>query len=213
MKYWTPVELLRILAEAKKVSCRNHLLILLAYQHGLRATELCRLTLKNVSNGRIDCRRLKGSLHTDQPLESNSNILLDEKRALQAYLRERGNSSEPFLFLGRVSQAARERWAGRRRSTLPERQLTTTPVTGISRFTVTDVFEDAGMRAGIERGRRKPHAAKHTLGKTMYLANVSLLEMRLRLGHQDIKSTSHYVELSQDEVANRVRGKMAAIFA
>ncbi|MGB7729586.1 MAG: tyrosine-type recombinase/integrase [Candidatus Acidiferrum sp.] len=45
MKYWTPDELLRILAEAKKVSARNHLVVLLAYKFGLRATELCRLTV------------------------------------------------------------------------------------------------------------------------------------------------------------------------
>src|SRR5258707_578691 len=102
MKYWQPNELLAVLAEAKKKSARNHLIILLAYKHGLRATEVCRLKLEDVQDGRIDVKRLKGSLHTNRPLESDDNALLDEKRSLTAYMREREDIGSVFLFTSRL---------------------------------------------------------------------------------------------------------------
>jgi hypothetical protein len=89
-------------------------------------------------NGRLDCKRLKGSLHTNRPLESDENILLDEKRALLAWLRERGDVGSPALFTSRLGN-------------------------GMTRWAIRDIFEDAAFAAGLERGRRHPHCAKHTL--------------------------------------------------
>ena len=51
IKYWTPGELLNVLSEAKEVSARNHLIVLLGYKHGLRASEIARLRVKDVANG------------------------------------------------------------------------------------------------------------------------------------------------------------------
>src|SRR5450432_933605 len=212
MKYWTPEELLRILDEAKKVSARNHLCVLLAYKFGLRATELCRLTVKDVQHGRIRTKRLKNSIPLDRPLESHENILLDEKRAISAWLKERGGEG-PWLLTGRVSQSARERMAAARTSTKEARSLEVTPVTGISRFTITDIFEDACFRAGIEVARRSPHKAKHTLGRHAHDAGVDVFELRQLLGHRDIKSTSYYVEITQDEAHAKAKSAMASLFA
>src|SRR5580658_5263690 len=114
LKHWTPEELLNVLGEARKVSARNHLIVLLGYKHGLRASEIARLRVRDVANGRLDCKRLKGSLHTNRPLESNDNVLLDEKRALVAYLSERPTDESPFLFVSRLSVKARERAAALR---------------------------------------------------------------------------------------------------
>lgn len=212
MKYWQPKELLAVLFEAKKVSARNHLIVLLAYKHGLRASEICRLTLRDVQDGRLDCKRLKGSLHTNRPLESDTNILLDEKRALTAWLRER-DSDDLFLFTGRTGLTARQRMAANRTSDKAERQLDNTPVTGITRFTVTDIFEDACFKAGIERGRRNPHLAKHTLGALAYRAGVDIVALQQLLGHRDPKATLSYTHLTQDEAHAKARSAMAAVFA
>lgn len=48
-------------------------MILLAYRHGLRASEVCGLRLAdvNMKDGAISIRRLKGSLRTGQPLYSH----------------------------------------------------------------------------------------------------------------------------------------------
>lgn len=188
MKYWQPNELLSVLEQARNKSTRNHLMVLLAYKHGLRATELCLLKLDDVADGRLDCKRLKGSLHTNRPLESDANPLLDEKRALSAYLRERQDTGSMFLFVSRLGG-------------------------GMTRDAVADIFEDACMRAGIERGRRNPHMAKHTLGSLAYRAGVGLLDLQQLLGHKDIKATSMYTHVTQDEAHTVARSKMASVFA
>ncbi len=188
MKYWQAAELLRVLEQAKKKSVRNHCLILLAYKHGLRATELCHLKITDVADGRLDCKRLKGSLHTNRPLESDQNPLLDEKRALAAWLREREDLGSVFLFTSRLGG-------------------------GMTRDAVGDIFEDAAMRAGIERGRRCPKTAKHTLGALAHRSGVGLLDLQQLLGHRDIKATSVYAGVTQDEAHVKAKSAMSAIFA
>lgn len=211
MKYWTAAELLSVLAAARETSPRNHLVVLLAYKHGLRASEVCRLTLRDVRHGRLDCQRLKGSLHTNRPLESDSNPLLDEKRALAAWLLERGNDSSPFLFTSRLRPEARQRYADSRTADVPGREKSR-PVTGISRDTVGDIFEDAAERGGIEPGRRGPHTAKHTLGALAYRAGVDTFALQQLLGHKDAKATAIYAGVTQDEAHLKMRAAMANVF-
>jgi type 1 fimbriae regulatory protein FimB len=188
MKYWKPNELLDVLSEARKVSNRNHLLVLLAYKHGLRASEVCALRLRDIAHGRLDCQRLKGSLHTNRPLESDSNILLDEKRALASYMAERGDVETDVLFVSRLGK-------------------------GMTRRAVYDIFEDATFSAGIEPGRRNPHCAKHTLGALAYRAGVDTFALQQLLGHRDAKATAIYAGVTQDEAHDKARSAMSAIFA
>jgi len=70
----TPQEMLDLLKAARKRSTRDWTMILLAYRHGLRASEVCGIKLADVDlkSGSISIRRLKGSLHTIQPLLSRS---------------------------------------------------------------------------------------------------------------------------------------------
>src|SRR5260370_32364132 len=84
MKYLKPHELLKVLAEAKRHGVRELAMFCLAYHHGLRASEICKLLLTDIKDGAIDVRRLKNSLHTIQPLKSHDNPWLDEKRVLSA---------------------------------------------------------------------------------------------------------------------------------
>jgi integrase len=187
VKYWQPQELLKILANARRESVRNHLIVLLAYKHGLRASELAALRVRDVQNGRLDCKRLKGSLHTNRPLESDPNPLLDEVGTLQAYLRER-DGEDDRLFVSRLGK-------------------------GMTRRAIYDVFEDATFRAGIEPGRRNPHCAKHTLGALAYRAGVDTFALQQLLGHRDAKATSVYAGVTQDEAATKLKSAMACIFA
>jgi len=77
-------------------------MFLLGYAHALRASEIASLTLEDVRNGRIRCARGKGSQHTVEELRENQNTLLDEKMALAAWLRERGDADgSAFLFTSR----------------------------------------------------------------------------------------------------------------
>src|SRR2546425_9656680 len=92
MVYLTPDELLAVLKAAKARSARDWAMILLTYRHGLRASEVCDLKMSDVDlkAGSISIRRLKGSLHTVQPLyQHRGQPLLDEVGALRAWRRER----------------------------------------------------------------------------------------------------------------------------
>jgi len=82
MKHLDRSQLLAVLSEAKKDSSRNWLMLALTYNHGLRVSEVLALTPAHIKDGFISVRRLKGSLHTTQPLISSAEPLLDEKSAL-----------------------------------------------------------------------------------------------------------------------------------
>lgn len=102
-------EILNVLKAAKRRSSRDHAMVLLAYRHGLRASEVCGLRLDDVDlkNGSIVIRRLKNSLQTTQPLcEHAGQPLLNEMLALRSYLRDRGNGD------GRRTCSCRKRVAG-----------------------------------------------------------------------------------------------------
>ena len=70
MTILSPQETLSLLKTARKRSTRDWAMILLAYRHGLRASEVCGIKLADIDlkTSSISIRRLKGSLHTIQPL-------------------------------------------------------------------------------------------------------------------------------------------------
>src|ERR1700731_2050768 len=78
-------ELLRLLSVARAASERDFLMILVAYCHGLRASEVIAITRDHIGDGHMDVKRLKGSDHTVQPLISHENPLLNESGALLEY--------------------------------------------------------------------------------------------------------------------------------
>jgi len=99
--YLTPDEILAVLKVARGHSVRDWAMILLAYRHGLRASEVCGLKLADIDlkAGSISIRRLKGSLSHVQPLyQHRGQPLLDEMRAMRAWLRTRPADGSDFLF-------------------------------------------------------------------------------------------------------------------
>ena len=66
----TPEELLALLKAARQRSARDWAMILVAYRHGLIASELCGLTFADLDlkDGSITTARLKCSLKTVRPL-------------------------------------------------------------------------------------------------------------------------------------------------
>src|SRR6202051_203127 len=134
MKSLTHEEILRVLKAAAD-NKRNLAMILLGYRHGMRASEVCRLELKDLDlrNGEITIRRLKGSLKTTQPLaDLQGQPLLSEKRVLRAWLEERGNHPSRFVFVSQKS--------GR-----------------LHRSQLHRIFADIGERAGLPKDKRHFH--------------------------------------------------------
>jgi len=189
MNYLKPAEVLKVLESAKKNGAREHAIVLLGYKHGLRASEIARLTLDDVRGGQINVRRLKGSLHTIQPLAPHANPLLDEPTVLKAWLRERGYADgSQFLFTSRQGSA-------------------------LSRRQIYNLFEDVAMRAGIEKGRRNPHILKHSLASNLLRGGASVAYVQIALGHVDAKNTLRYTNVNDEEAAVVTAQTMDTIFA
>jgi type 1 fimbriae regulatory protein FimB/type 1 fimbriae regulatory protein FimE len=94
--YLSEDEVATLLEAAKhgRHGVRDYLLILIAFRHALRASEVASIRVEDIDlrRSRMWVRRLKGSLSTQQPLAG------DELRALRRYLRER-DSTLPWLFV------------------------------------------------------------------------------------------------------------------
>jgi len=188
VKALTPEEILRVLKVANE-SKRNLGMILLAYRHGMRASEVCGLKLSDMDlkNGEITIRRLKGSLKTVQPLSDlPGQPLLSEKRVLKAWLAERHDASE-YVF---TSQKG-----GR-----------------LDRTAFWRVFQDVAERAGLPADKRHPHSLKHALGFALVAANVHIATVKQALGHKSIASTAVYAVPTDEMVGKAVNSALASLF-
>src|SRR5215472_9340467 len=180
-KALTPEEILKVLKVASQ-SKRNLAMILLAYRHGMRASEVCELRLSD-----LDLRRLKGSLTTTQPLTDHAGQpLLSEKRVLRAWLAERHDASD-FVF---ASQKG-----GR-----------------IHRSQFFRMFQSVAERAGLPSDRRHPHCLKHALGFSLVAANVNLASVKVALGHKSIASTAIYAVPTDEQVGKAVSAALASLY-
>ncbi len=181
--FLTPEEMLALLRSARKRSARDHAMILLAYRHGMRASEICGLRLADVDlkTESITVERLKGSLVTVQPTYGHKGQpLLDERKALRAWLRERSDDGSAYLF---TSQKG-----GR-----------------LSRVQFFRIFQAIAETAGLPAGKRHPHVLKHSLASHLVAANVNLALVKQSLGHRSISSTMQYVGTTDDQAAEASR--------
>jgi integrase len=95
-KYLTEREVERLMATARKSGRYGHrdaTMILIAYRHGLRASEVCDLQWQQVelATGRLHVRRAKNGTPSVHPLQGN------ELRALRRLQREQEPSSHVFM--------------------------------------------------------------------------------------------------------------------
>jgi type 1 fimbriae regulatory protein FimB len=165
-------------------------MILLAYRHGMRASEICALELKDVDlkDGLLSIRRLKGSLHTTQPLyRHKGQPLLDEVTALRAWLRERTSDGSTFLFLSQKG--------GR-----------------IHRSQFFRIFRACAIAAGLTRAKSHPHVLKHSLASHLIAGNVNLALVRQCLGHKSISSTMKYIGVSDSQASQAAQAALMSLY-
>jgi len=165
--YLTESEIAQFLAAAKlgRHGKRDYCMMLLAYRHGLRVSELIDIRVADVDmvTARLFVRRLKGSLSTHQPIEG------DELRAIRAWQRQRSlvikAAHSPFLFLSERGPFTRQ--------------------------ALNYLVQQMGARA--ELGLQvHPHMLRHSCG--FYLANKGLDTRLIQdyLGHRNIAHTARY---------------------
>ena len=187
MQFLESIELLALLKAAKARSNRDWAMVLLAYRHGMRASEVCGLELGDVDMKchTITFQRVKGSMKSMQPLERLAGQpLLDERTALRLWLAERRDDSQ-FLFTSQKGGA-----------------LT---ANGFWRL-----FKAVAADAGIES--RSCHALKHTRASLMIEGGANLADVRQQLGHVSLSSTLRYVHSTDAQAAKAARKSEANIF-
>jgi type 1 fimbriae regulatory protein FimB len=157
-------------------------MVLLAFKHGLRASEVCGLKLSDIDlkNGIITIRRCKDSLKSSQDLlDLPGQPLLSEKRVLKAWLEEREGYRDrsDYLFLSQKGG-------------------------GMDRSAFFRLFQSLAKRVGLPAGKQHPHCLKHALGFYLVEQGVSLPSIQQALGHKSLSSTGVYLKVN-DERANR----------
>jgi site-specific recombinase XerD len=165
-------------------------MVLLAYQHGLRASEVCDLRLGqvNLKPGSNSVKRLKGSLETVQSLcPHKGQPLLDEFVALRVWLRERKDDGSDFLF---TSQKG-----GR-----------------LDRTQFFRVFRACAQDASSPPEKQHPHALKHSLASHLVAQNVNLALVKQRLGHKAISSTMQYVGISDSQADEAAQAALMRLY-
>jgi len=190
MSYLSPDELLKVLRVAKGHSLRDWCMVLLSYRHGLRASEICGLKLADIDrkNGSISIRRLKGSLHTVQPLyQHRGQPLLDEAKALKAYLAKRPDTGSNALF---VSQKGGH----------------------LDRSAWNRIFKEIAKEAGMPPEKCHCHVLKHSLANHLIKGNVNLALVKQSLGHANIQSTMKYLGVTDAEAADATAKALMDIF-
>src|ERR1039457_602051 len=171
MVHLEPAEVLAVLRVAKARGAREWSMIVLAYKHGLRASEVCNIRLGEVDlrNGSILVQRLKGSLRTTQALtEHRGEPLLNELKALREWMKQRPDDGSDFLF---TSQKG-----GR-----------------LDRSQFFRLFQAIANKAGLPAEKQHPHALKHSIASHLVSANVNLALVKQQLGHKSIGSTMRYI--------------------
>jgi|ERR1700683_1191314 len=178
---------LKIAAESK----RNQAMILLAFKHGMRASEVCELKVCDVDmrNHTITINRLKGSLKSTQDLlDVAGQPLLSERKVLKAWLVERetyGDRSD-YLFLSQKGGK-------------------------LDRSAFFRLYQAVAERAELPANKRHPHCLKHSLGFYLLESGVALPSIQRALGHKSLASTGVYLRVTEDR-ANRDVAKAFADF-
>jgi type 1 fimbriae regulatory protein FimB len=190
MTYLTPEEVLAVLKVARERSIRDWAMVLLAYRHGLRASEVCNLKLSSVDlrAGSISIHRLKGSLSQVQPLyQHRGQPLLNEMNTLRAWLREREQDGSDCLF---TSQKG-----GR-----------------LDRTQFFRIFRACAEAAGLTPEKRHPHVLKHSLASHLVAGNVNPALVKQALGHRSITSTMQYVGTSDGQAAEAAQAALMRLY-
>jgi type 1 fimbriae regulatory protein FimB len=190
MVHLEPGEVLSVLRCARAKGIREWAMVLLAYKHGMRASEICNLRLKDIDlkNESIIIARLKGSLRTAQALtEHRGEPVLNELRALRDWLRLRRSDGSDYLF---TSQKG-----GR-----------------LHRSQVFRLFRDIAKTAGLPQQKQHPHVLKHSIASHLISANVNLALVKQQLGHKSIGSTMRYVSTTDQQASRATTSALMEIY-
>jgi len=156
-------------------SKRDKAIFLVAYRHGLRASEIGLLQRNDVDakQGRISIHRLKGSISGVYPTQP------DVLKVIRSYLRTRADES-PYLFISNRN--------------VP-----------ISQFMLHHLMQTYGELAGLPMEKQKFHCLKHSIATHLLDAGADLAFVKDWLGHANIQNTTIYARLTTATLDTQAR--------
>jgi site-specific recombinase XerD len=146
-------------------------MILIAYRHGLRASEVTGLRLSDLDlhTGTIYCRRAKGSRSSLHPMKQ------DEVAALGSVLQRRKHETSDYVFQSERSEK-------------------------MSRNAFWRIVSRAGERAGLPV-KAYAHQLRHACGYYLANKGCDLRLIQDYLGHKQVQNTVRYTALNPSRFA------------
>ncbi|CAK0757438.1 Integrase [Gammaproteobacteria bacterium] len=160
------VNALQKAANAGRCGLRNSTMVMIAFRHGLRVSELTSLKWEQVDpgQGNLFVRRMKNGLNSTHPLHG------PELRALGRLKREQGESGAGYVFVGQ--------------NFLPM-------TTGNVRKMIDVATEKAKLDLKVH-----PHMLRHACGHYLANKGEDTRAIQVYMGHMNIQNTTHYTDLA-----------------
>jgi|WetSurMetagenome_2_1015567.scaffolds.fasta_scaffold228842_1 integrase/recombinase XerD len=153
-------------------SLEHRAIVMTAYGTGLRISEACALSPKDIDSGRglIKVRNGKGG--------KERYVMLPERLllCLRAYWKK-SRPRSPWLFPGQK------------------------PGDHISKNAVSKALKKAVAAAGITK-RVTPHVLRHTFATHLLEGGTDVRTIQVLLGHASIRTTAGYLKVSKDRIAS-----------
>jgi DNA-binding transcriptional ArsR family regulator len=125
--------------------------------------------LADISDGSLSVQRRQGSLKTVQPLCRDSEPLLDEVTAIQAWLKERPNVHSDALFISRNGYA-------------------------LDKIQFFKNFQTVAKAARVPAAKRRPGILRYSLASHLVARNVDRAGIAKALGYSSINSTFKFIK-------------------
>lgn len=197
----TEAEVLELLELVRQSDARAWAIFALAFNHGLRVTEVLNLRLDGDINWKdrtIRIARLKGSMTTTQTLvEMRGKPALSETSALKTYLKVRIEDGSGKLFTGQKGP--------------------------LQRWTLTRMFRsfcEQVSRSRVIRGLQPIaenamhfHSLKHSIATILASRVDNIFHVKTHMGHAAISSTMQYCHPNQKATGAKVKEILSQAFA
>ena len=192
ISYLPPEDVKKLRQNVPAPKLRNRLLIRLAYQTGMRVSEICNLRLRNINQDRREITVPAVSSKSDtRTVAYKSTLENDLRRWIDGGLREAVPYAPESDYLFPTKQSE-----------------------NISRETVRTVVRQAADnanlnhdiytdKAGNTRTKVSPHILRHSMAvNTLKAGTMNVRELQDFLGHSDLETTEKYLKIASEDAVN-----------